>query len=242
MKATLTIASRDFKGFFGTAMGWIAAFLIFLSSGVVFFIITSQLLMQRQGVDPVADILNGLFSFLNYIYIFVVPVFTMRVMSDELGSGVFRIQGAAPISSWEIVAGKFLGIMFYFAVVALLMLVYPLFVFFFSEPDIKVMATGWIGTVLHIGVLVAISLFVASMTRNSVISYLASAMLILLMLFSTFFSFAPDWYRRSLNLLELGSDFSKGMIKTSTLGIYLAFYGTFLFLSRLMVESKRWRF
>jgi ABC-2 type transport system permease protein len=242
MRASLTIATRDFKGFFGTAMGWIAAFLIFLSAGIVFFIITSQLLVARQGVDPVSDILQGLFSYLNYIYIFVVPVFTMRVMSDELGSGVFRIQASAPISSWEIVLGKFLGIMFYFATIALLMLTYPAFVFLFSEPDVKVMLTGWLGNVLHIGVLVSISLFVASLTKNSVIAYLGAAIFILLMLFSTFFPAAPEWYRRSLNLLELGSDFGKGMVKTSTLAIYMAFYGVFLFLSRLVVESKRWRF
>ncbi len=242
MKASLVIASRDFKGFFGTAMGWIAAFLIFLSAGIVFYIITSQLLLAKQGVDPVSDILQGIFSYLNYIYIFVVPVFTMRVMSDELSNGVFRIQAGAPISSWDIVLGKFLGIMFYFSVLALFMLSYPAFVFLFAEPDIKVMLTGWAGTVLHIGVLVSISLFVASLTKNSVIAYLGAALFILLMLFSTFFPMAPEWYRRSLNLLELGSDFGKGMIKTSTVAIYFAFYGVFLFLSRLVVESKRWRF
>ena len=39
MSATLSIAQRDFKGFFGTPLGWIAACIIFLISGVVFFIV-----------------------------------------------------------------------------------------------------------------------------------------------------------------------------------------------------------
>lgn len=242
MRAALTIANRDFKSFFETAVGWIAAFLIFLSAGIVFFIISRQLLANRSGVDPVSDIIQGLFSFLNYICIFVIPVFTMRTMSDELANGTFRIQAGAPISSWDIVIGKFFGVMAYFATLALLMLVFPAFVFFFAEPDLKVMATGWLGMVMHIGVLVAISMFVASLTKNSVISYLGAAIFILLILFSTFLPIAPDWYKKSLNLLEMGSDFAKGMIKTQTLAVYLSFYGIFLFLSRLVLESKRWRF
>ncbi len=38
MSVTLTIANRDFRGFFGTPLGWIAACILFLVSGIVFFI------------------------------------------------------------------------------------------------------------------------------------------------------------------------------------------------------------
>lgn len=241
MKATLAIAQRDFKGFFGTPVGWIAACVIFLVSGLVFYIVTSQLLQRGQAVDPVADILGALVGFTNYINIFIVPIFTMRVMSEELNSGTYRLQAAAPVSTWEIVFGKFFGIMFYFSIIGLLMCIYPLYVVMFSQPDYKVMSAGWLGLLLNMGAIVSIGLFIGSLTKNAVISYLGSVFFIILFLFSAFVTGAPEWYKRSVNLLELGSELTRGMIKTQSLSIYLAIVVTFLFLSRLVLETKRWR-
>lgn len=241
MKATLAIAQRDFKGFFGTPAGWIASCIIFLVAGLLFYIVTSGLLARGQAVDPVSEILGSLVGFLNYINIFIVPIFTMRVMSEELGSGTFRLQAGAPISTTEIVMGKFLGIMYYFGVIGLLMLVYPLYVFLFSAPDIKVLVAGWMGLILNIAAVVAIGLFVGSLTKNPVISYLGSVFFIIIFLFSAYVTGAPEWYQRSVNILELGTDLTRGIVKTSSMAIYLAIVGIFLFLSRLVLESKRWR-
>jgi hypothetical protein len=44
-----------------------------------------------------------------------------------------------------------------------------------------------------------------------------------------------------VNILELGNELSRGILKTSSVAIYLAIVATFLFLSRLVVETKRWR-
>lgn len=241
MRASLAIAQRDFKGFFGTPVGWIAACIMFLVAGLLFFIVTGGLLARGQAVDPVSEILGSLTGFLNYINIFVVPIFTMRVMSEELASGTYRLQASAPISSWDIVLGKFAGIMLYFGVIGLLMLVYPAYVALFAQPDYKVMASGWLGLILNIAAIVAIGLFIGSLTKNAVISYLGSVFFIILFLFSAYITGAPEWYQRSVNLLELGNDLARGTIKTGSLAIYAAIVGIFLFLSRLVLESKRWR-
>lgn len=242
MGSTLTIATRDFRGFFGTAAGWIAATFVFLAAGIVFFIVTQDLLGAGRGADPVSVILGNMFGFLNYIYIFVVPVFALRSVTDELASGSYRLQAVAPVSTWEIVFGKFFGIMFYFGILALLMLVYPAYVYLFAQPDMTVMLVGWVGTVLHVSALVSIALFVASLTRNSVISYLGSAMFILTVLLSSYFRVLPEWYTKSVNLLEMSQEFTKGIINTQTVVIYLVISGIFLFLTRLVLESKKWRF
>jgi len=241
MNATLAIAQRDFKGFFGTPVGWIAACIMFLVAGLLFYIVTFGLITRGQAVDPVSEILGSLTGFLNYINIFIVPIFTMRVMSEELAQGTYRLQASAPISSWSIIGGKFLGIMFFFGVIGLLMLVYPLFVAVFAQPDYKVMLSGWLGLILNIAAVVSIGLFIGTLTKNAVISYLGSVFFIILFLFSGYIQGAPEWYQRSVNILELGNDLSRGILKTSSLAIYAAICGLFLFLARLVLESKRWR-
>jgi ABC-2 type transport system permease protein len=241
MKAAFAIAQRDFKGFFGTPVGWIAACIMFLVAGLLFYIVTFGLITRGQAVDPVSEILGSLTGFLNYINIFIVPIFTMRVMSEELAQGTYRLQTSAPISTWDIVAGKFMGIMLYFGVIGLLMLVYPLYVTLFAQPDYKVMLSGWFGLVLNIAAIVSIGLFIGSLTKNAVISYLGSVFFIILFLFSAYVQGAPEWYQRSVNILELGNDLVRGVVKTSSLAIYLGICGLFLFLSRLVLETKRWR-
>lgn len=68
------IAKRDFKSFFNTPIGWIAACIILVAVGLVFYIVTYNLLAnQGQSMDPVSDILGPLWSFFNYISIFIIP-------------------------------------------------------------------------------------------------------------------------------------------------------------------------
>jgi hypothetical protein len=58
---------------------------------------------------------------------------------------------------------------------------------------------------------------------------------------SGFITGIPDWYRKSVNLLELSSDFTRGLIKTGSLATYFAIILIFLLLCRFVMESKKWR-
>ena len=241
MSVTLTIANRDFKGFFGTPLGWIAACILFLISGIVFFIMVQMLLMRGQAVDPVGEILGKIIGFLNYINIFVIPAFTMRTMSEEYSSGTYRLLSSAPISSWSIIFGNFLGVMFYFGVLGLLLLIYPLFTLIFTQPDLKVFIAGWIGLMLNTAAITSIGIFIGSLTKNPVLSYLGAAFSIILFIFSGFIPGVPEDYKHNVNILDLSKDFTMGVVKTGSVSTFLAIILVFLFLSRFVVESRKWR-
>lgn len=241
MSAALTIANRDFKSFFGTPMGWIAACILFLISGIVFYIIVNILLIRGQSIDPAGDIFGQILSFMNYLNIFIVPAFTMRAMSEEFSHGTYRLLASAPISSWSIVFGKFFGIVFYFAVIGLLLLIYPLYTVIFTTPDVKVMFAGWFGLLLNSAAIISIGLFMGSLTKSPVLSYLGSSFFILLFVFSAFITGMPDWYKNNVNLLALSSDFTRGVIKTGSIATYLAIITVFLTLARFVLKCKKWR-
>lgn len=241
MSAAFAIANRDFKSFFGTPLGWIAACIIFLVSGIVFYIIVNVLLMRGQAMDPAGDIFGQILSFLNYLNIFIIPAFTLRVMSEELHLGTYRLLSSAPISTWNIVWGKFFGVLFYFAVIGLLLLIYPLFTIIFTVPDIKVMISGWLGLMLNAAAIISISLFISSTTKNAVLSYLGSAFFILLFIFSAFIPGLPSWYKTNVNLLTLSQDFTHGVIKTQSIATYLAIVAVFLTLTHFILKCKKWR-
>lgn len=241
MSKTLAIANRDFKGFFGTPLGWFAACILFLVSGIVFYIIVNMLLMRGQSIDPAGDIFGQILSFLNYLNIFIVPAFTMRAMSEELNIGTYRLLASSPVSTWSIVFGKFFGILFYFGILGLLLLIYPLFTIIFTTPDIKVMIAGWLGLTLNSAAIISIGLFMGSITKNPVLSYLGSAFFILLFIFSAFINGMPGWYKNNVNLLTLSNDFTHGIIKTGSIATYLAIVIVFLMLTRFVLKCKKWR-
>lgn len=200
-----------------------------------------MMLRSGQAVDPMSDILGQILNFLNYINIFVIPAFTMKVMTEELSHGTHRLLDSAPLHPWSIVCGKFLGVMFYFGVLGLLLLVYPSYSFIFSEPDVRVLASGWLGMMLNTATIVSIGLFIASLTKNPVLSYLGSTFFIILFLFSGFIPGAPEWYKHSANILDMSGEFTKGIIKTGTIATFIAIILIFLFLTRFVVESRKWR-
>ena len=241
MKSAIAIAVRDFRGFFENPIGWISACIIYLLSGTVFFIVVQMLLMRGQAVDPGADIFGQILGFLNYVSIFIVPAFTMKVMSEEISQGTFRLLSMSPISTWSIVVGKFLGVSFYFAFIGFLMLLYPLYTVLFTEPDFRSLASAWLGMILNTGAIISIGIFIGSLTKNSVVSYLGAAFFIILVIFSGFIPGMPEWYKASVNLLDLSGDFTRGIIKTTSLSLYFGIILSFLFLTRFVLESKRWR-
>jgi ABC-2 type transport system permease protein len=89
--------------------------------------------------------------------------------------------------------------MFYFGVIGFLLLLYPLFAVIFTEPDLKILASGWLGLILNTATLVSICLFVSSLTKNPVLSYLASAFSVILVIFSSFIPSAPEEYKRKFS-------------------------------------------
>ena len=241
MKHAIQIAMRDFKGFFGTPIGWISACIIFLISGIVFYIVVQMLLMRGQSMDPASDIFGQIIGFVNYVSIFIIPAFTMKTLSDELHTGTYRLLSSSPISFWTLTIGKFLGVYFYFGFIGFLMFIYPLYAFVFTDPDIRSLFSGWFGMMLNTGAIIAISLFISSLTKNSILSYLGSSFLIIFLIFSGYIPGIPDWYKGTANILELSQDFSKGLIKSSSLAIFAGIILTFLSLTQFVLSTKRWR-
>lgn len=173
--------------------------------------------------------------------IFIVPAFTMRAISEELNHGTYRLLASAPISTWSIVLGKFFGIFFYFSVIGLLLLIYPLYTIIFTTPDIKVMFVGWVGLMLNSAAIISIGLFIGSLTKSPILSYLGSAFFILLFVFSAFITGMPNWYKNNINLLALSNDFTHGMIKTASVANYLAIIIVFLALARFVLKCRKWK-
>src|SRR3954467_3470022 len=97
------ICKKELRQFFSSLTGYIAIIVFLLVNGLVLFVLKNNILEGGYAT------LDDFFSFAPWILLFLVSAITMRSFSDEFKSGTFEILQTRPLSSWQIITGKFWG-------------------------------------------------------------------------------------------------------------------------------------
>jgi hypothetical protein len=226
------------------------AYLVLFGFAVVSWIAYNQfldLLTERPNEPVVAYYLFNLFPV--FMIIFVVPVLTMRLLSEELRSGTMEVLMTAPVEDWQVVVSKFLAGFLTFMVVWI-----PFGLFLLAIPlsggnpfDYRPLFSFLIALVLTGAGFISMGLFFSSLTKNQ----MASGVLTfagMLVLTGTYFvaRTSPEGggFRTVLmhvSFLDLWRDSLTGKLLPRNLLFYPAMTIFFLFLTMKVLESRKWR-
>ena len=165
------ICKKELRQFFSSLTGYIAIIVFLLVNGLVLFVFRNNILEYGYAT------LDQFFSFAPWILLFLISAITMRSFSDEFKGGTFEILQTRPISSWQIVNGKFWGSL----IVAITALV-PTLVYYFtvnhlastSGIDSGAAVGSYLGLLLLTAVFTSIGICVSSFTTNSVVAFIIS--------------------------------------------------------------------
>ena len=113
MRNSLVVFRRELSGYFATPVAYVFAVVFLILTG--FFTFKVGRLYEREQAD-----LQPFFSFLPWLFLFLIPAISMRLWSEERKSGTIELLMTLPISMSQAVVGKFLAAWFYTAVVLLL--------------------------------------------------------------------------------------------------------------------------
>jgi ABC-2 type transport system permease protein len=207
--------------------------------------------MMQSGDSPQANIHYGVFlvhmSYINLLMIFVVPAFTMKLFAEEKKMRTFDLLLTSPISSWEIVLGKFLAVAGVLAGLMLVAVAYPLLTLPLVEsihwPSFILAVLG----IYFLGLIyLAMNLFCSSLSESLVISFVLSVILNVSIWFVGMGIDAVDSQvaRNIFEHISLATHLSglvEGTFRLQSLVFFLSLVGLFLFLSERVVESHRWR-
>jgi ABC-2 type transport system permease protein len=177
--------------------------------------------------------------------LFVIPLLTMRVFSEEKKSGSIELLLTYPISDSAVVLGK------YFSSTLLLLIMlaatWPsmLLLFGIGEPDAGSMFTGYLGLFFMGAAFIALGIFVSSLTENQIISAsltFGSALLFWILSWTSTILGEP-WgaLTKQLSILEHLDSFYKGLISLPDVTFFALFTVFFLFLTLRSLETHRWR-
>jgi ABC-2 type transport system permease protein len=253
MKNIWTIALKDFKGYFTTPIAYIVGAFFMGIMGWMFFFSLSHFNMQQmqfqmgggRSISITDGILRPVFGNMNVIYLFTVPLITMRLVSEEKKQQTFALLATAPVTLWEIVTGKFLAALLLIGSILAMTLVYPGILFATGNPEWGPILTCYLGTLFMAGSYIAMGIFFSSVTENQIVAAVSTLMtgLFFWLISWASTSAGPVWgdVLNHLSLINHFNSFSQGVINTSDVIYYVSFIFFGLFLSHRVLDSYRWR-
>jgi ABC-2 type transport system permease protein len=237
-----SICKKELSQYFSSLTGFIAIIVFLLVNGLVLFVFRNNILENGYAT------LENFFSFAPWILLFLISAVTMRSFADEYKGGTFEVLRTRPLSSWQIVSGKFLG-SFIVVVVALL----PTLVYYFTINHLAV-TTGidsgaavgsYLGLLFITALFTAIGICVSSFTANAVVAFIIS--LIACILF--YFGFTAisqlaalrngaDYYLEMIGIEFHYQSISRGVIDTRDMLYFLSLIFFFLLITEQNLQKK----
>ena len=237
-----TIAKRELAAYFESPVAY-----VFL---VVFLLLSGFFTFSLGGFFELGEAsLNSFFTWMPWLFLFLVPAVGMRLWSEERRLGTIELLLTLPVSTWQAIVAKFIASWAFLAIALALTFPVVITVNWLGEPDNGVIIAGYVGSLLLAGTFLSIASLTSALTRNQVIAFILALMLCLLLILvgfapvTTMLSrFADIWLVdtvASFSVLTHFEGFQKGVLDSRDLLFFFSVMGFSLFATGVVLRSHR---
>jgi ABC-2 type transport system permease protein len=170
---------------------------------------------------------------------------TMALFSEEKKRGTIELLLTAPITDLQVVLGKFLAASAFYVVLLLSTLVEMGVLYLYSSPASGPILSAYLGILLYGLAVLAIGMFISSLTENQIIAAVLSFGTILMFMLLDALSRSAGESARAvltyLSIIEHLNDFLMGIVSTSHIIYYVSLILVGIFLTYRSLDSLRWR-
>ncbi len=232
------IFKREFKTYFTSPIGYIVLAMIYGLSGYFFF------MYNLAGGS--ADLSYVFSSILTFLMLLVLPVLTMRLMSDDKRQKTDQALLTAPVSLTGIVLGKFFAALLLFTIGISIMLLFAVIIATQVTPDWLVVFGNFIGLLLLGAMIIAVGLLISCLTESQFVAalgtFLASFALLMIdsigsMLSSSTIAVAVTNF---LSVSQRYSTFTSGLMQYDDIVFFVSMTALLLFVTVRVLDRKRW--
>jgi len=243
----LAIFRKEISGFFSSLTGYVVI--------LVFLLINSLFMWVFPGEWNIFDTgyagLDTLFFLSPWVFLFLVPAVTMRMIAEEKRLGTIELIYSRPITERGIIWGKYLASVLLVLLALLPGLIYYISVYMLGETPGNLDRGGTLGAFIGLfflaSVYAAAGIFASSLTENQVVAFIL-AVFICFFLFMGFDSFAylpgmkkVDEFILNLGINEHYKSVSRGVIDLKDAVYFIAVALIFNEATRLVLLSRKWR-
>lgn len=234
----IAVMKRELSSYFLSVLAYVYLAIFTLFSGIYFFVTC----LYGYGSNNLTHVFGNLFV----IVIFLVPILTMKLWSEENKQKTDQLLLTAPVRLTSIVFGKYLAALLIFLSGLFITIIYAGIISAFADPVWPLVLTHFLGLLLLGGALISIGLFISSLTESQLISAIVSfAIGLLIMMMDSLSSFMNIKFLANLfNAISFNrhyQNFTSGILNLTDVVFFLSVSLTFIFLNIRVLEKKRWR-
>lgn len=237
---------REIRLFLFSLMGYVVL--------VAFLVMLSLFLWILPGPSNILDAgfagIDSLFAIAPYLFLFLVPAITMRMISEERKSGTLEMLLTKPINEFQIVWAKYLAGVVLLFVALLPGLVYVKTVYDLGAPEGNLDSGGTFGSFIGLMLLgsgfVSIGMLASALTENQLVAFVIGVFMCFILFTGLeslgtipFLSGIGSWLSNlSMNAHYLS--LSRGVIDTRDVLYFFSLNALFLLGTRTALESRKW--
>lgn len=235
----LTIFKREVGATFNSAIAYIYL--------IVFVLINNSLFLTRFFLLDRSD-MRSFFENMPFVLLVFIPVISMRLWAEDRKSNTFELLMTFPMKPAELVLGKFLASLVFYAVALASSCAIPVMLFLAGSPDIGPIVGGYLGSFLMGALFLSIGIFVSGLTREQIVAFVVTVLSCFLVFFlgTDFFASAIDGWVPGMGtfiMRTLGAGahlvgFIRGVIDIKDILYFVIASGIFLFLNALFFEGR----
>lgn len=253
MTGLIPIFKRELRAYFRSPVAYvvIAMFLLitayFYYNNLALFSIISMQAIQNpslaQELNFTEMVLNSVFRNMGVIFLFLAPLLTMRLFSEEKRTGTIELLLTWPVKDLGVALGKFGAALGLVVVMLVLTGTYPALMSGLGQVELGPIFSGYLGIFLMSAALIALGMWFSSLTENQIIAGTLTLVVSLLLWVigwaGTFIK--HDLMRAVISEIAIAGhldNFAKGVIDTRDVIYYLSFTAFFIFLTLRSLESR----
>ncbi|WP_299208718.1 gliding motility-associated ABC transporter permease subunit GldF [uncultured Dokdonia sp.] len=236
----LAILKKEINSFFASPIGYLVISLFLVVTGLFLWVFEGEFNIPNSGFADLAPF----FQLAPWIFTFLIPAITMRSFSEEQKTGTLELLLTKPISTLQLVLGKYFGALVLMIITIIPTLIYVVAIYQLGNPvgnlDIGVTIGSYLGLILLAASFIAMGIYASTLSDNQIVAF------ILAVLFCFVFYFGIDGLASYTSPLitNLGmqthyDSISRGVIDSRDVIYFVSIIAFFIYLTKNTLEKKR---
>jgi len=241
----IALFRKEISSFFTSPVGYLVITLFLVATGLFLWVFEGPYNIPDSGFAS----LTPFFELAPWIFTFLIPAITMRSLSDEEKAGTLELLLTKPITTWQLVLGKYLGILFLILIALLPTFIHVWAIYDLGNPvgnlDIGATLGSYIGLLLLAGTFAAIGIFTSSLSSNQIVAFIGGVCICFILYYgfeglAEYNAFGKaDEYISQLGIKTHYNSISRGVVDTRDLIYFISVIVFFLFLTVQKLKKDR---
>ncbi len=252
------IFRKELQSYFKSPLSFVIAGFFWILTALFLILIAQDTIQATQSdlgrqmgqggpVDVPNLILQRFLSAMGTILLFVLPVLSMNLYTEERKRGTLELLATSPITNWAVALGKLLAVITFVITLIVPIALLELYLLSTAKPafSIQIFLVGHLGLILLAAAVLSLGMFISSMTDSAIVAaFLTFVVMLLLWILNALGQLvggALGDVLNQLSLLKHYSSLSQGVLDTPSIALFVSYIFLGLFLTAQSIDLFRFQ-